>query len=203
MEAVAIARLNSKILHIIISHLSDTIGWRTTTSSADCWSLTQRTQSSSTLPLATPLWLNNSPQFSLCSRYFHIGCLPFSFQTECYCSTILLFVWQPIVHICRLEGTVQCSWYRRKCHNITPGHNNPSLQWWKQEDSLKIGQTAWEISTTGEAGKVKLEFEIPTFWVFTGTTVSNCGTPCIVTLRGWSRLLTPQNRWERENFIIN
>ena len=50
---------------------------------------------------------------------------------------------------------------------------------------------------------IKLEIKTHTIWVFTGTTVSNCGTPCIVTLRGWSRLRTPQNRCERENFIIN
>ena len=54
---------------------------------------------------------------------------------------ILLQVWQPVIPVCRLEGTGQCNWYQRKCHNTTPGQKNHSLQWWRKEDFPKISRT--------------------------------------------------------------
>ena len=76
-------------------------------------------------------------------------------------SYILLQVWQPVIHVCRLEGTGRCNWYQRKCHNTIPSQKNHSLRRWRKEDFLKISQTVWKISTTGEANwKLKfIQFE--------------------------------------------
>ena len=91
--------------------------------------------------------------------FSYTECLPFSFQRECL--TIVLQVWQPVIHACRLEGTGRCSWYQKKYRDTTLGQKNPSLQRWRKEDFPKISQMVWKISNTGEANwKLKLiQFE--------------------------------------------
>ena len=89
MEAVTIARWNMMPAFLFKEfsqeHFSDRTGWKRTTSSADSWSHTQRTRSSSTLPPATPLWLKKTLEFRACSRYsrYFLGLSHSSFRKEC------------------------------------------------------------------------------------------------------------------------
>ena len=89
MEAVTIARWNMMPAFLFKEfsqeHFSDRTGWKRTTSSGDCWSRTQQTRSSSTLPPGTPLWLKKTLEFRACSRYsrYFLGLSHSSFRKEC------------------------------------------------------------------------------------------------------------------------
>ena len=92
----------------------------------------------------------------------------------------------------RWVGMEQCSWYLRRWQADILGRTKLSREWWRREASRKTSRMDWKGSTTGDGEEGKHMHHSPHY---SGTTVSDFGTPCTGMLRGLSRLPIHPTRW--------